>query len=302
MPNIIFRGTKKFRPLYVLIAILDHINHRIAARNIQQFPQLAIVSFDNIGLRINLEGRYEADDLGALSRFLTECINIDTSTTAVDIGANIGNHAVFFSKIFDRVLAFEPNPRVYELLKYNCAGSNIVPVNRGLSRENSTLTLSIPGSNLGGARIIDANSSPDALNSNTVDVEVVRLDDAVQIEGHVVSLIKIDVEGHELQVLEGAVRLIENEHPIIVFEQSPNGIVDGTSEVIDFLRSRNYQFFTIQSNFYLGQGIAARIISLLLRMAFGFRRDIVPTHQFKRKFYSMVIAIPGHLKYSVIGR
>jgi FkbM family methyltransferase len=293
LPDIAFRGTRTYRPWYLLRIILNQINHKIARRNIQRFPQLAIFSFDNIGLTINLEGRYERDILDALSRFLTQHLHIDTDTAVLDVGANIGNHSVFFSEIFSKVYAFEPNPQAYYLLQYNSAGSNIVPLNYGLSSENSTVNFSINPINLGGSKVIDGCSSPGTPSLNTIDIEVRRLDDNLQIKNQVVSLIKIDVEGHELQVLEGAAEFIRASQPVIVFEQSQDAICEGTSDTIDFLRDRNYRFFTIQSNFYLGQGLAAMTISLLLRLIFGFRKQFVPTNHFKRKFYEMIIAVPA---------
>lgn len=292
MPNIAFRGNKTYQPWYVLRFILNQINHKIARRNVQKFPQLAIFSFDNIGLTINLEGRYESDILDALSRFLTQHLHVDANAAAIDVGANIGNHSVFFSEIFGKVYAFEPNPQAYYLLKYNSAGSNIVPLNYGLSNENSTLAFFIDRLNLGGSKVIDECTNPGTPNSNTIVIEVRRLDDDLQIKNQAISLIKIDVEGHELQVLKGAVKLIKAAQPVIVFEQGEHAISEGTSDVIDFLRERNYRFFTIQSNFHLGHGYAARFIALFLRLIFGFRKDIVSTDHFEKKFYEMIIAVP----------
>jgi len=126
-----------------------------------------------------------------------------------------------------------------------------------------------------------------------MNIEVRRLDDNLEIKNQVISLIKIDVEGHELQVLEGAVELIEEAQPIVVFEQSEDAIFEGTSKVINFLRERNYRFFTIRGNFDLGEGFLAKLTSLALRSIFGFRKNIVPTDHFKKKFYAMIIAVPA---------
>lgn len=291
MSTITFRGPRAHRPWYLVNYLLNRANHRIASRNIGRFPQLAILSFDNIGLVINLEGRYESDALDTLARFITQKLDIDTNTTAVDVGANVGNHSVFFSEIFNKVVSFEPNPKVYNLLKYNSAGKNILPLNFGLSSEPSILNLSIDPKNIGASRILDQVAN--LKGSDMVNVEVRRLDDVSELKDQVVSLIKIDVEGHELQVLQGAAELIQAARPIVVFEQGRDVIRDGTSEVIEFLRNKNYRFYTIRSNFYLGTGIAARSIALLLRLVFGFSKNIVSTTYFHTKFYDMIIAVPA---------
>lgn len=291
MEKNVYRGTKTYRPFFLNRFILNLVNHRIAGRNIKKFPQLAILSFDNIGLVVNLDGRYESDSLEALERFLVQHLRIDTEAAVLDIGANIGNHSVFFSRIFSKVFAFEPNPKVFNLLKFNSDGTNIVPLAYGLSNENTILNFSIDPSNLGASRVVGESSQVVTLGPSS-SIEVRRLDDESQIMDQSVSLIKIDVEGHELQVLQGAAGLIEAKRPIIVFEQSADAFFDGASQVTEFLRHRNYRFFTIRNNFYLGQGIPARSISLLLRMIFGFRKDIVPTEHFAKRFYDMIVAVP----------
>lgn len=293
LSNIALRGIRKYHPLQFQYIILKRLNKKIAKRNLETYPQLAIFAFDNIGLQINLEGRYESDNLGALARFLTMHLGVNTNSTAIDIGANIGNHSVYFSEIFDKVLAYEPNPRVHSILAFNSAGMNIVPLNYGLSNENSTLDFSIDPVNLGGSKVLNRQPSPGGPDLNTIQIEVRRLDDDPHIADQFISLIKVDVEGHELRVLEGAANLIGTAQPIIIFEQSPEAIVGGTSDTIDFLRGKNYRFFTIKRNFEFGEGSFVKFASLLLRMAFGFRHDIVATTSFRKQFYHMIIAVPN---------
>lgn len=293
MSTTVFRGVKTYRPYHIQRILLKRWNKKIAKRNLQLYPQLAIFAFDNIGLQINLEGRYESDNLGALARFLTQHLAIDPNSTAIDVGANIGNHSVFFSEIFSKVLAYEPNPRVYSILAFNSAGMNIVPLNYGLSDENSTLAFSIDPVNLGGSKVLDGGAFAGASDLDTIEIEVRRLDEDPQVAGESISLIKIDVEGHELRVLEGAADIIRTERPIVIFEQSPDAIEHGTSDTINFLRGKSYNFFTIRRNFELGEGFVAKCTSLLLRMVFGFRQDIVGTTYFKKRFYHMIVAVPS---------
>lgn len=294
LPNsLVLRGERVYRPWYLHGGILNRINQKIAKKNLKTFPRMAIFSFDNIGLVINLEGRYEADSLEVLGKFLKEYVHLDFDSTAVDVGANIGNHSVFLAGLFSNVLAFEPNPQVFALLQLNTLGRQIIPLNYGLSNIASNRILSIDRENLGASRITGDDVDSDSNSLNTLGIEVCRLDDVAEIDASkTISLIKIDVEGHELAVLEGAVRIIERERPVIVFEQDGDSISNGTSQTIEFLRQRDYQLFTIRNNFYLGQRRLSRYASFALRLFFGHCKEIVRTVQFEKKFYDMIIAVP----------
>ena len=52
--------------------------------------------------------------------------------------------------------------------------------------------------------------------------------------------------------------------PAILFEQHASEIVDGSSQVIKYLEELGYEFFTIKTNFYYGDSVVAKLISLLL--------------------------------------
>ena len=79
----------------------------------------AIFAHDSIGRYINLFGGYEREELDILFDFLAPLDVEFKNSLALDIGANIGNHAMYFSDHFQRVIAFEPNDDVFYLLKFN---------------------------------------------------------------------------------------------------------------------------------------------------------------------------------------
>ena len=167
----------------ILKIILNRINHSIAYKNIQTNPQLVIFSFDHIGLSLNLEGRYENSSLFLIDEFIKSKMPNAKYQTALDIGANIGNHSIFFAKKFKNVYAFEPNPVTYEVLKINCNNAaeykNIVPLNFGLSDIEGSLPFHINPSNIGGSRIIDVNN-PSIKGSTQVNVK--KLDHVNEIK------------------------------------------------------------------------------------------------------------------------
>jgi len=151
---------------------------------------------------------------------------------AIDVGANIGQNTsilAFAAGRHGRVIAFEPGPRAGQILARNVLRwlpYELAPItveSRGLSREEGTADLH-PSTDLG-AYSLDASSTVFQLNRGNgatleppFEIEVVRLDSVVGAREKV-GVLKIDVEGHEAAVLEGAGRLLsEGRVRDIVFE------------------------------------------------------------------------------------
>ena len=80
---------------------------------------MAIFSFDHIGHKINLDGVYERNELDFLFEWLATHSPDVFNGTAIDIGANIGNHSLYLSNYFEKVVSFEPHPRTFKLLEIN---------------------------------------------------------------------------------------------------------------------------------------------------------------------------------------
>lgn len=151
---------------------------------------------------------YESDVLNELLRYVSR------PDIVVDVGANLGNHTLFFARVMNArsVIAFEANPRTFDAL------CETVRVN-GLS---SVQPRNEAVSDQAGRVRVHTEHAPDSLNlayvtpSATGDVAAVRLDDLTYAGK--VTLVKVDVEGHELQVLTGAARLLERDRPVLCVE------------------------------------------------------------------------------------
>ena len=143
---------------------------------------------------------------------------------------------------------------------------------------------------MGGSRIVEDPQS--GKDGDTFLIEVKRADDFVELYDKKISLIKIDVEGHELAALQGAKGLIEKNNPVILFEQHASDFSGGRSDVVDYLRGLNYRFLTIERRFYFGEKFIFRLCSLLLRYVFGTQLKLIETDYFQQRFYDMVIAVP----------
>ncbi len=124
--------------------------------------------------------------------------------TVVDVGANIGVFSMWSAHLVGstgRVLAVEPNPLAAEYASRNLIDqSNVTVVQAACGSEAATATLSFPPGRLSVGSLY---LRPDRTESVVVDVRPLDavLDEAGQ---DAVDFLKVDVEGHELEVLAGA--------------------------------------------------------------------------------------------------
>jgi len=171
-------------------------------------------------LRI-LTGRYEAEELDLMRPLLRP------GQTIIDVGANVGYTARFFARVAGptgKVHAFEPNPLIFPLLKQNVASLEQVSVhNLGLSSGNGEFPLFIAGSNHGVACFAEKYPASHLVyregeTMRSVDAEVVMGDQFLKQKGidHV-DVIKIDVEGWELNVLAGLAETISACRDLTIF-------------------------------------------------------------------------------------
>jgi FkbM family methyltransferase len=148
----------------------------------------------------------------------------------VDIGANIGSHTVPFAKTVSQgglVLAFEPQPRIFQLLAANVTINGLTNVRlfpAGCSAQPGVIRVPEidyrPDNNYGGMKLDSFRSTKvvDASKPRTLGqpVQLLPLDDVYDLNQ--LQLIKIDVEGMELDVLRGAERAIRRFRPILYVE------------------------------------------------------------------------------------
>jgi FkbM family methyltransferase len=135
---------------------------------------------------------------------------------AIDAGANIGMYTLRMSQLYSRVVAFEPNPLLAKQLQ-DARLPNVDVIQAALSDFCTETELQIPMQNgrpLWGWGTVETAAFPGQAVA-TFRVKTVRLDD---YDFHDVTFLKIDVEGHELRLLAGAMRTIARWRPIILCE------------------------------------------------------------------------------------
>lgn len=141
----------------------------------------------------------------------------DPARASVDIGANKGVYTYWLARHSRHVYAYEPNPKMYKVLAAGTKGETNVTISPvALSDATGETVLRIPKSAKGYSNQ-GASLNYDKVGEayGEVAVEMRRLDD----EGHEdIGLIKIDVEGHEFAVLEGARETIKRCRPVLLIE------------------------------------------------------------------------------------
>jgi len=158
--------------------------------------------------------------------------------TYLDVGGNIGNHAVFFlNECFsDKVISIEAVPGVASILHHNLKTNNlfsktfsVICAAAGLSTKHTPIRGidDIDPNNVGGTKTLST--------VGTFGVGYLRLDSLVKQDS--VSIIKLDIEGHELAALKGARKIIKASQPIIVCECHT---VKHKKEIDQFLKEWEY--------------------------------------------------------------
>jgi len=163
---------------------------------------------------------------------------VNSGNWVLDIGANVGQYTAKFSKLVGpagRVIAFEPVPRTFEILAANMAQlptQNVTLINAAASDSMRIAGITIPKFDTGLDNFYMAN-----LTKEPTDLSVLCLPvDALNIPERI-TLIKADVEGHEISALKGMEQLLRRDKPVLIVE----GYID---EVADYLSTLGYSFQT----------------------------------------------------------
>lgn len=157
-------------------------------------------------------------------------------STILDVGANIGNHTIYFSLLCDveKVISFEPQKNVYDTLcrniRRNLKEGKVIAHQMGLGSIETK-------ANLG--EVDDKNIGMTKLDVNdTGEIRISTLDSVVEKEPvNSISVIKVDVEGMEMEVLRGAIKTLERHNPVLYIEAATNKEFD---EISGFLKKFNY--------------------------------------------------------------
>ncbi|MDR0379944.1 MAG: FkbM family methyltransferase [Candidatus Accumulibacter sp.] len=172
---------------------------------------------------------FEQDILDDLSRYIPEAAVI------LDVGANIGNHSVYWAKICNakRVHSFEPVPMTYGILceniRLNSLENVVIPHDFGLGDHDGNAEIeSFLPVNIGGTRIRYTGNDHAATG-----LRIARLD-GLDLGEEKIDFVKIDVEGFERQTLAGMEETLRKHMPAVLIESFCDNI-DFTKEFFRIL-------------------------------------------------------------------
>jgi FkbM family methyltransferase len=178
-----------------------------------------------IGQRIVL-GKYEKYETAVMIS------QIGKNDTVVDVGANIGYYTILLARRAKKVYAIEPDKECFAILKKNMEENNlknVVLVNAAAGAKKGRVKFYKNEENQGDGRVIKSNNS-----KFTGFISCLRLDDILRNEQNI-SLIKVDTQGYEPAVVEGAKNIIERDSPVLFLEYSPGEYKE--KKMIKFLKN-----------------------------------------------------------------
>jgi len=182
-----------------------------------------------IGQRIALR-KYEQYETALLkSQIISESV-------CVDVGANIGYYTLLMAGRAKKVFAIEPDRESFLILKKNVEENNLKNVtllNIAMSNKKEKKYLIKDCDNLGNSKIDDKKGL--LINTDTLD--------NILTNEQYISLIKIDVQGWETEVIEGTKKIIERDKPALFLEYTPGEY--GNKKMINFLKNTYQNIWSI---------------------------------------------------------
>jgi len=216
------------RPLAFILASTDH-----GAMIVNRFDQHVLGDRAyGVGYQLLSKASYDPEEVSLLLKLLdVRRKHYGDGVVAVDCGANLGVHTVEWAKHMTSwgvVLAFEAQERIYYALAGNLALNNCFnarAVNAAVSRQSGTMKIPQPNylknASFGSIELTKREGGEfvgqtiDYSEDKMIEIRMVHLD-AFNLPR--LDLLKIDVEGMELDVLDGASRCIDERRPILLVE------------------------------------------------------------------------------------
>jgi len=179
---------------------------------------------------------------------------IRPNSTVIDIGAQTGNMSVAYSLFADKVYSFEPNPATFEVLEKNSlVNTNIIPFNFAVTDEVGPLTFHYSDRGFCNGGFATRTHRGIGVTGHVIPIDVyginlVEFIDEENIDIQDLSLVKIDAEGHDKEIIKTIRPILESHRPVLITEIY-NGL-DKTEvqDLIDTIHSIGYKAYDEKNN------------------------------------------------------
>ncbi|CAI8181474.1 MAG: 2-O-methyltransferase NoeI [Bacteroidia bacterium] len=176
---------------------------------------------------------------------------LKSNSIVVDVGANIGSVSIPLAKLSPdcEIYSFEPSELLFSQLTKNVSLNHILNCklfNIGLSSESGVVKFYDMGCVSGNRGTSSISRNIDNLQAVENEIAVDTIDSQFADIDRSISLIKIDVQGHELQVLNGGFNTICKNRPVIIFEHEDDYFDDSSTvkdDIALFFDRINYDLY-----------------------------------------------------------
>jgi FkbM family methyltransferase len=256
LPNYLNRPEYVFRPFQIYRRLLRYRNKETNKIENILLPWGVTIKIcpscnEVVGRSLWLMGIYDLVVTEILWRL------IESHETVIDVGASLGYMTTIMAKKVGqtgKVWCFEPNPEVYQELTENVSNwqknlgwNQINTQQKALSNKSGVGLLSVPSKNREEATLVSSQSlQSQQYIAESYTVTLARLDAILKHSGQI-GLMKIDVEGHELEVLQGATELITKQQIRDIIYEDHSGYPTPVSK---FLEQHGYTIFRIWKGFW----------------------------------------------------
>lgn len=177
---------------------------------------------------------------------------VEPNTDVIDVGGNLGLFVYYLAPISNHVHTFEASPKMARILKSGYGKKNNVTVyETALSDSNGDAELRIPNfEGHSGYATIEPNNSFDGKIDISDGVSILTVQkrtlDSFCVEN--ISFIKIDVEGHEEEVLMGAYQLLKKNKPVVLAEVEERHRPNSVGNINKYMVDLGYKTFFLRNN------------------------------------------------------
>lgn len=194
-----------------------------------------------VDTEIYTKGVWEEDILLEIKKHITR------DSVCLDIGSNIGQHALYMSQIAvnGTVYAFEPVPKLAQQIQQSVVANNIHNItvcHFGLSNKNETRDIYLNNLNMGNTTFKKRLGASDVIQVET------KLFDDFWGDTRKIDFIKIDIEGYEYYCLLGMKKTLEKYHPTMIIEFSPifyNKMNISSADFLQYIFGFGYKIYDL---------------------------------------------------------